>query len=94
MRKLIGYINNEEKNEIQLLSNRKDCLIELLKMQVSENNTELNYEKLMNDMVEVNIAFNQWWNKMGEKYQWENHPEGNWEIDFLTNQIFLVVDNH
>jgi CXXX repeat modification system protein len=49
------------------------------------------YEKLVKDIVETSICFQKWWDDMEARYQWEKHPGENLEIDFLTNDIYLVV---
>jgi len=90
MKKLIGQVSEEEKSEIQMLFERKNGLMELSKILTVEN-TAL-YEKLVKDMGETNTRFQSWWNNMEEKYSWESHPDGNWEINFQSNEIFLVVN--
>ena len=55
------------------------------------DNTVL-YEKLVKDMGETATRFQKWWDNMGAKYEWESHPNGNWEINFQSNEIFLVVN--
>ena len=90
MKKLIGQVAEEEKNEIQTLFERKNGLAELSKI-LTVDNAAL-YEKLIKDMGETNIRFQKWWDDTGVKYQWESHPNGNWEIDFQTNEIYLVVN--
>jgi len=89
MKKLIGQVTEAEKNEIQALFERKNGLAELSKILTAEN--ESLYEKLVKDMGETNIKFQKWWDDMGVKYSWESHPEGNWEINFQNNEIFLVT---
>jgi len=90
MKKLVGQVTEEEKNEIQALFERKNGLAELSKI-LTADNTVL-YEKLVKDMGETGIRFQQWWDTMGAKYTWESAPNGNWEINFQTNEIFLVVN--
>jgi CXXX repeat modification system protein len=91
MKKIVGQVSEEEKIEIQILFERKNGLIELSKI-LSNDNTML-YEKLVKDLGETNVRFQKWWDNMGEKYNWESHPQGNWEIDFTTNKIFLVLSS-
>lgn len=40
-------------------------------------------------MGETQGKFQQWWNDMSAKYNWESSENGNWEIDFETCEIFL-----
>ena len=88
-RKLVGQVTTEEKNEIQALFERRNGLNELAKIVTAEN-ADL-YEKLVKDMGETGTKFQQWWDTMAEKYQWESADGGNWEINFDTCEIFLVV---
>ena len=86
---IIGHVLPEERDEIQSLFERRNGLNELAKILTSDN-VEL-YERLVKDMGETSIKFQQWWNRMGEKYQWESADNGNWEIDFSTCEIYLVT---
>ena len=88
MKKKVGQVTPEEKNEIQKLFERRNGLNELAKI-LNADNTEL-YEKLVKDMGETGIKFQSWWDRMAQKYQWESAPNGNWEINFETNEIYLV----
>ena len=88
MKKKVGQVTPEEKNEIQQLFERRNGLNELAKI-LSADNTEL-YEKLVKDMGETGTKFQSWWDRMSQKYQWESAPNGNWEINFETNDIYLV----
>jgi len=90
MKKLVGQVTEEEKNEIQTLFERKNGLAELSKILTADNTTL--YEKLVKDMGETNTRFQKWWDTMGAKYEWESHPNGNWEINFQSNEIFLVIN--
>ena len=89
-RKLVGQVTVEEKNEIQALFERRNGLNELSQILTVEN--EALYEKLMRDLGETGAKFQDWWNRMGEKYNWESVEGGNWEIDFETCNIYLVTE--
>lgn len=88
IRKLVGSVTEQEKNEIQTLFERRNGLNELAKILTVEN--EDLYEKLVKDMGETGSRFQNWWDEMSQKYQWERTPNGNWEINFDTCEIFLV----
>lgn len=88
MRKQIGQVTEEEKRQVQQLFERRNGLSELAKI-VTADNDEL-YEKLVKDMGETGTRFQQWWDDMSRKYEWESTPDGHWEIDFNTNIIYLV----
>lgn len=87
-RKLVGQVTPEERDEIQMLFERRNGLNELAKILTSDN-TEL-YEKLVKDMGETGTKFQSWWNRMSQKYQWERSENGNWEINFDTCDVFLI----
>ena len=89
MKKEIGSVTTEERDEIQALFERRNGLNELAKILTAEN-TEL-YERLIKDMGETSTKFQNWWNQMGEKYQWESADNGNWEIDFNDCKIYLIT---
>lgn len=88
MKTKIGQVTIEEKNEIQSLFERKNGLNELVKI-LPADNSEL-YERLVLDMGQTTTKFQQWWDAMSLKYNWESIEGSNWEIDFETCDIYLV----
>ena len=90
MKKKVGQVTLEEKNVIQALFERKNGLNELAKI-LTIDNAEL-YEKLVKDMGETGTKFQKWWDDKSKKYKWDSDPNGNWEIDFQTCEITLVIN--
>ena len=88
-RRIVGQVTREEKDEILVLFERRNGLNELAKI-VTADNTDL-YEKLVKDLGETGTKFQQWWDSMADKYQWESEEGGNWEINFETCEILLVT---
>lgn len=88
MKTKIGQVTIEEKNEILSLFERKNGLNELVKI-LPADNSEL-YERLVLDMGQTTTKFQQWWDTMSQKYNWESMEGSNWEIDFDTCDIYLV----
>ena len=88
VKKAIGQVTPEEKNEIQMLFERRNGLNELAKIVTAEN-ADL-YEKLVRDFGETGTKFQAWWDRMAQKYQWESAEDGHWEINFDTCEIYLV----
>ena len=41
-------------------------------------------------MGETGRKFQQWWDDTSRKYNWDSSENGHWEIDFNTNNIYLV----
>ena len=89
-KKMIAHVSEEEKREIQTLHERKTGLTELSKILTADNAAL--YEKLVKDMGETQMRFQTWWDNMAAKNNWESDPDGNWEINFHTNEIFLVIN--
>lgn len=88
MKKLIGTVTEEEKKEILALFERRNGLNELAKIITADN--DVLYEKLVKDLGETERKFQNWWTCMSEKYQWESHENGHWEIEFSKNEIYLI----
>lgn len=89
VKKLVGQVTVDEKNEIQTLFERRNGLNELAGI-VTADNEEL-YEKLVKDLGETAMKFQNWWDRMADKYQWESAENGNWEINFDTCEIYLTI---
>lgn len=88
MKKKVGYVNEQERNEIQALFERRNGLAELAKS-LPADNVEL-YERLVKDMGETTAKFQSWWGSMAFKYQWESDDNSHWEIDFNDCAIYLI----
>ncbi len=89
MKKEIGSVTEQERDEIRNLFERRNGLNELAKILTADNNDL--YEKLVKDLGETGTKFQAWWDSMAQKYQWETAPNGHWEIDFDKCAIFLVT---
>lgn len=88
MKKAVGKVTEEERNEILALFERRNGLNELAKIITTDN--ENLYEKLIKDMGDTSLKFQKWWDDKATQYQWESHENGNWEINFDTCEIYLV----
>lgn len=88
MNKLVGKVTFEEKNEIQMLFERRNGLAELAKI-LKADDVDL-YEKLIKDMGDTGTRFQMWWDRMSQKYNWESAPDCQWTIDFETCDIYLT----
>ena len=89
MKKTIGTVSPEERDEIQSLFERRNGLNELAKI-VTADNSDL-YERLVKDLGETGSKFQNWWDRMAQKYNWESSDNGHWEINFDTCEIILVI---
>lgn len=88
----VGQVTIEEKNQIKELFERRNGLNELAKILTADNGDL--YEKLVKDMGETGTGYQNWWNEMSQKYNWESCEGGNWRINFDTCEIFLVCGNN
>ena len=88
IKKKVGKVAPEERDEIRRLFERKNGLAELAKILTADNHDL--YEKLLKDMGETSTKFQKWWDTMAEKYLWESAEGGHWEINFDTCDIFLL----
>ena len=91
IKKVIGKVTPQEKEEIQKLFERRNGLNELSTL-LKDGNDGL-YEKLIKDLGETSVKFQNWWDRMAQQYDWEAVEGGNWEIDFDTCEIHLVVND-
>lgn len=89
IKKIVGSVTEQEKNKIKELFERRNGLNELARI-LTADNTDL-YERLVMDLGETSTKFQNWWDTMSEKYQWEKADGGNWEINFETCEIYLVL---
>lgn len=87
MTKIIGKVTEAERDEIQALFERKNGLTELSKILTLDNS--MIYERLVQDMGRTQIEYQKWWDRMAQKYAWENIDGGSWSIDFNTCEITL-----
>ncbi|MCR5193398.1 MAG: CXXX repeat peptide modification system protein [Bacteroidales bacterium] len=87
MKEKVGQVTPEERNEIQQLFERRNGLNELAKILTPEN--EALYQKLVTDLGETSFKFQNWWDRMSKKYHWKSLPNGHWEINFESCEIFL-----
>lgn len=88
IKKIVGSVTEQEKNQIKELFERRNGLNELARI-LTADNTDL-YERLVKDLGETSTKFQKWWDTMSDKYQWEKVEGGNWEINFETCEIYLV----
>ncbi len=88
MKTALKTIDSEETNEIIRIYKLKKNL-SLLSSIIPKTDTTL-LEKNRFDIEECERKFNDWWLKIGQKYELIADPDGRWQIDFKTNIIYLV----
>ncbi len=85
----VGCVTEQERDEIQKLYERRNGLNELAKILTVDNGAL--YEKLVTDFGETGTKFQDWWDRMSQKYNWKSDKNGHWEINFDTCEITLVT---
>jgi CXXX repeat modification system protein len=93
LNKVIGRVSPEERDQIRELHARKSGLSELFATLAKLDKESLDssplYDKLIADMGETSIEFQNWWDNMASKYQWKTQPGKKMRIDFDTCDIYL-----
>lgn len=89
MKKEVGRVTEDERDEIQSLFERRNGLNELAQILTADN--EALYNRLVKDLGETSTKFQNWWSRMETKYNWESAENGNWEIDFQNCVIYLIA---
>jgi len=87
MKKIVGKVSAEERDEIQALFERRNGLNELA--QIIKDGDAL-YERLVTDLGTTETRFQRWWDTMVTKYDWERSENGHWEINFDNCEIYLI----
>ena len=85
MKKVIGKVTEEEKQQIKDINEHKNSLEELLLILPQE--CEL-YQKALDEMNNTMNAYQEWWSTHYNKYHWEK-GNTNWTILFETNEIII-----
>jgi CXXX repeat modification system protein len=87
MKEVVGKVTPEERDEIKKLFGRKNALMDLLK--TVENGSAM-YEKAMEDLINTNEKFQNWWDVTSKKYSWKGIGTVHWEINFETCEIYIT----
>jgi len=89
MKEKVGIVSLPERDEIKGLFERKNALIELIRI-IDVSNQPL-YEKIIRDFGETSTRFQNWWDEKSAYYNWKKLDNANWEINFETCEIYLNV---
>jgi CXXX repeat modification system protein len=93
MRRELGKITPQERDEIKVLFERKNGLVELAKALAGMSRQELDasglYDKVTQDIGRASTQFQAWFDRTSRTYGWENRPGHRWEVDFDTCTVYL-----
>lgn len=84
----LGKVTLEEAKEIKQLYGRKMALEELLATIDIKNGTEL-YEQIVQDFMQTNGKFSEWWKTVAQKYNWHYDATNKWFVDFETGIVSI-----
>ncbi|OLN25192.1 CXXX repeat peptide modification system protein [Desulfosporosinus metallidurans] len=84
----VGKVTVAEKNFMLPIYNRRASLEELI-LTVSEKVHPDLYGKINNDLASTRIEYDNWWQKMQQKYSWKVNQNGYWIMDFNTCEVML-----
>ena len=84
----LGTVTIEEADRIRILFRRKRALEELLLTIDFEERSDL-YERIIQDLVQTNDQFADWWHEIATNYNWEYSSTNKWSIDFGTRIVTL-----
>ena len=89
----VGKVTPEERDQIRELHLKKSGLSELFTTLSKLDRESLDasplYDKVITDMGKVSVEYQQWWDNMATRYQWNGIPGKKWRIDFDTCSIYL-----
>jgi len=89
---VIGVVTEDEVASIKYLTDRKTELKQKLKRVIDMDKEELYctlYDMLIQEMGEVSIACEQWWDEKYDKYQWANIVGDEIELDYDNGQVLV-----
>lgn len=89
----IGQITADECNEIRQLNLRKETLEELFVSLTKSNqeNSEM-YHRIIEDISNTKLLISKWWKQASTKYLWTSTPDGKWQINYDSQEVFLWQD--
>ncbi|WP_454055603.1 CXXX repeat peptide modification system protein [Clostridium sp. Marseille-Q7071] len=93
--KEVGFVTENEKNQIATLYERKLALDELEET-LSNDSLDISLKKLLISKIETdkqktNEKFNRWWANKNIKYKWKSNEDSSMlSIDFGTNKIYTT----
>ena len=94
---VVGKVSARERDEIQMLFERRNGLLELVQSLAQNGSPMLDnptfYEKVVADLGQTKTRFQKWWDDKAKAYGWQGKPGWYWSIDFNTCQITLDRQN-
>jgi CXXX repeat modification system protein len=90
----VGKVSPRERDEVQVLFERRNGLVELVQSLAQNGSPLLDnsafYEKVVADLGRTTTASRKWWEEKSKAYGWPNRPGWQWSIDFDTCQITMT----
>jgi CXXX repeat modification system protein len=86
-RERIGKVDEQELREIREVHQTRCALVDLFRTLASSE--EQLYERVVEDMGHVAMAFAAWWERGAREHRWPGVVGGSWRIDLATGELFL-----
>jgi CXXX repeat modification system protein len=96
-REKVGFVNEDEKKEMMRIYERGIALKELLPelsnplSDFEQKEKDIMYERIIKDTAETKLKLEAFWQELAQKYKWTGNENGYWQIDFETDEIYLVT---
>ncbi len=84
-KKVIWELSEPDFERIENLYEKRLALENLSKIVPADN--EKLYNKLITDYGRTMREYQNWWNEMSTKYNWEGN---NWQVNFLTKEVVRI----
>ncbi|HEX9060972.1 MAG TPA: CXXX repeat peptide modification system protein [Clostridia bacterium] len=94
---IVGMVTEKEKKELLCIYERKlaaqELFLSLEKDQVTKEQVEVLYQRLVPDLGNSMYQIQIWWQAMALKYKWDVKELEYLTINFDNKEIYLVRDN-
>lgn len=95
MKKLLGKVTNEEKEQVMAISRRRNALHELFSSLNSEAATPNNtlYERIVEDIGDTNQRLKDWWITTAKAHNWSFTEKDAWQVEYDSNELYLITED-
>lgn len=95
MKKLLGKVTNEEKEQVMAISRRRSALHELFATLGNEAATpnDALYERIVADIGETNQKLKDWWSATAKAHDWSFSEKDIWQVEYESNELYLISED-
>lgn len=89
-----AILSDEECKRLESLNLKKETLNELFitlsRNNLSDEQREKMYQRVIQDMEKVKAQMNLWWQAISEKYELVSRDDYQWQVNFSTKEIVIA----